>query len=532
MAESSSTETPEPTAAWVSDPHHTIAPSGDIDVDAEEVAADFEVADREAEGEDVRKTVSRGMLWNLLAAGVVELATLVQFLILPVFITPEQRGNYAIAASVAFLVIQVRDFSTGLKYIQDRTRPRDEAFNIAFSLEAVMAAVAMVAFAVAAPLLGLAYGDSQLTLLVLAIAPLGFGGVVGLPEYHMVRNMDFRSRFWRMSVAQLAGVAATIAAAANGWGVWSLVVGQPVMMVVALFTLWPGQGLRPRLMWNRPAFREYFDYGWPIWAASIFIFLFLFIATQAITIMFGVAVVGFFSVAWRIVELQYRLNLKSTLALYPAVVNRRGDLASQARLFKVSNKIMMAISAPVGVVLIAFSPGLVSIWKPDWAAVVPFMQAVGVFFVVGTLAFDWDVYYRARGETKPMTKLTGALDLTLPFFLGLLLVMGVPGIYLSIMLIGVWLYVVRSHYARKLLGRVSALRSAWTLVLSAGVTGAAGWGVTYALGGGLPATAVGIACFGVLYLASLFLVQRRLVMFALGSLLGRETGGLAALVGD
>lgn len=517
---------------WIADPHHEVVPSGDPDVDAEEYAADYEVADREAEGENVSTTVSRGMLWNMLAASLVEVATLVQFLVLPVFITPEERGNYAIAAAVAFLALQLRDFSTGLKYIQDRTRPRADAFNIAFSLELLLALGGTVVIAACAPILGAAYGDSQLTWLVLAMAPLGLGALVGLPEYHMVRNMDFRSRFWRLSIAQLSSVVATVWAAATGWGVWALVIGFPVQMVVALFTLWPGQKLRPRLVWDRKAYREYFAFGWPIWLASIFIFLFLFLATNAITILFGVTVVGFFSVAWRIVELQYRLNLKSTLALYPAVVNRRGDIMSQARLFVVSNKIMMAISAPVGVVLVFFSRDLVLLWKPDWGPVVPFMQAVGAFFVLGTLAFDWDVFYRARGETKPMSKLTGALDLTLPVFLLILVVMGVPGIYLSIVLIGAWLYFVRSYYARKLLGKVSAVRATWLTVVAAFGTGTAGWLVSVALGGGLGPAVVGLAVFVVLYAGALALVERKLVMFALGALLGRETGGLRALVGD
>lgn len=529
MAESAS----EPRAEdWIADPHHEVVPSGDPDVDAEEIAVDFEVADRAAEGENVSTTVSRGMLWNMLAAGIVEVATLVQFLILPVFITPEQRGNYAIAAAVAFLALQLRDFSTGLKYIQDRKRPREQAFNVAFSLELLLAGAGTVVIAACAPILGAAYGDSELTWLVLAMAPLGLGALVGLPEYHMVRNMAFRSRFWRLSIAQLSSVVATIWAAANGWGVWALVIGFPVQMVVALFTLWPGQKLRPRFVWDMPAYREYFAYGWPIWLASIFIFLFLFLATNVITILFGVAVVGFFSVAWRIVELQYRLNLKSTLALYPAVVNRRGDIASQARLFVVSNKIMMAISAPVGVVLVFFSRDLVLLWKPDWGPVVPFMQAVGAFFVLGTLAFDWDVFYRARGETKPMSKLTGALDLTLPVFLLIVLVMGVPGIYVSIVLIGAWLYVVRSYYARKLLGKVSAIRASWLIVVAAFVTGAAGWLVTLALGGGFGPAIVGLGAFAILFAGSLALVERRLVGFAIGALLGRETGGLRALVGD
>ena len=518
---------------WIADTHHEVVPSGDPDVDAMEVVADFEAADRAAEGENVSTTVSRGMLWNMVSAGTVEVATLVQFLILPVFITPEERGNYAIAAAVAFLALQLRDFSTGLKYIQDRKRPREEAFNIAFSLELMLALGGTIVIAACAPILGAAYGDSELTWLVLAMAPLGLGALVGLPEYHMVRNMDFRSRFWRLGVAQLSGVVATIWAAVAGWGVWALVIGFPVQMVVGLVTLWPGQKLRPRFVWDKPAYREYFAYGWPVWLASIFIFVFLFLTTNVITILFGVAIVGFFSVAWRIVELQYRLNLKSTLALYPAVVNRRGDIESQKRLFVVSNKIMMAISAPVGVVLVYFSRDLVTFWKPDWAPVVPFMQSVGAFFVFGTLAFDWDVFYRARGETRPMSKLTGALDLTLPAFLAIVWVMGVPGIYVSIVLIGVWLYVVRSYYIRKLLGKVSAVRCTWPIVVAAFGTGAIGWLVTQALGGGLwPAAVAGLAVAMVLYLGVFALIERKLVTFTVGSLLGRSTGGLQALVGD
>lgn len=484
----------------------------------------------EHDSSPIHTKVSRGVGWNMLAGVVIEAATLTQFLILPMFLSPDDYGIYGLAAGIAFVGFMLRDFSLGMKFIQDREQERQHAFDTAFTLEMLLGAAGFVFVALAAPVAGLAYGNPEVFWIVLAMAPFAFAGALALPSFVLIRDLRFAVSAVRTIIQQVVTLAATLLAAWAGLGTWAIVIGMPVNMVMLAVTLWPIVHIRPHFVWDREAFRKYMKFGWPLWAGSLCLAAFYLIALNAVMALFGLAIAGFFQRVWRLIEFSYRLNMRSQAALYPAVCRVGTERERLRRVFTVVNRSMMLVSAPVGIVLMLFSPDLVTIWPGDWQGVAPMFQAVGTFFIFGTLAFDYDVYYRAEGNTMPLFVIQGWLLAFLPGFLALVWQFGETGLYAAIVLVGIYIYLIRSHFARKLLGPVSALRASWKEICAAIVAGGIGYAVSVVLGGGLVPGIAGIAVMGVIYLGTMVVVEWPLVGFLLTAVRGGQTGGLAALV--
>ena len=489
----------------------------------------------EAAGEEpdpeLATAVSRGAGLTALATLVTEGTTLVQFFVLPVFLRPAQLGLFALASGLALLMVQFRDFSLGMKLVQDKEYSREHAFNVAFTMELVLGVGGAVLIAATSPLLGAAFHNGELTRLVLALTPMAFAPLLSLPDFLLVRDMRFGTRLVINSVANLLGLTAAIGGAAVlNMGPFCIVAGQLTTMAALGLMLYPTARIRPKLVWDRGATRTFVGFGWPLWLASILQAVFYQGAISTVSAMLSFAVAGFFYRVWGFVNLSYRLNVQATIALYAAVCRVGEDRDRLRRAHVATNRIMMLWAAPLCMLLVFFAPDLVLVWSAGWHRAAPFFQAVGVFFVFGTLGFDWEIYYRARGNTKPFFILALYLLASLPVFILMVWAWGDSGVIAWILVISVAVFLVRTVYATKLLGWTNLFVGCWRELAGAAVSAAAGYGVRTLLGGGLGPALAGMVVMGLLYLASLGVLNRRLLGFLADALRGRPTGGLTALL--
>jgi O-antigen/teichoic acid export membrane protein len=89
--------------------------------------------------------------------------------------------------------------------------------------------------------------------------------------------------------------------------------------------------------------------------------------------------------------------------LYPAIcaVRDRTDLLFET--FVKTNRLSLMWAVPFGVGVALFADDLVAFAIGErWRDAVPLLQAFGVIAALAHLGFNWDGYFRARGETRPM----------------------------------------------------------------------------------------------------------------------------------
>ncbi|MCC7077496.1 MAG: oligosaccharide flippase family protein [Acidimicrobiia bacterium] len=509
---------------------------GAEDVAERIVAEDLRLEDKG----DLAKRTSRGAGWSLMSSIVVQSSFVVQAFVLPFFLSPADYALWALAYVVAFIGIQMRDLSLGMKVVQDKDRSREDAFRVAFTLESMLGAGGALVIAAFAPILGLVHGSTTLTVLVLALAPSAFGGTIALPQWMLMRDMRFAARGIALALSTMISIACTLWAAISGWGVWSIVVSIYVSQVMLLVLLWPIARIRPGFKWDRQAFRQYLDFGWPLWAASLTLGFFNFVVVNALAMLFDAQVVGYYQRVWTLIGASWLVTMQMASALYPAVVRVGLQAETLRRVYVVVNRLIMTMMTPIAFTLAFFGAALATVWGPEWADFGPYVQVTATFFVFGSLAIDWENYYRAKGNTRPMFIVYLLLVAFLPVFLGAVLLLGEAGIWVAIALVSIYLYIARSHFAQKLLGRVSVLIAVWQQLVTAGLVFGAAWLVAsaldmsswslFGLGGEVTFGILGAVIGWTIYVPFVLLTQRRLARFVFNAVRGKPTGGLRSLL--
>jgi PST family polysaccharide transporter len=172
---------------------------------------------------ELGRTGARGAAW-LLAAQTANFATnFIAIVVLARFLSPETFGIMAMAATVSNLIMLFRDFGFSAPVLTYRELSQGQLSglywaNLAFGLLLTLVTVAV------APGVAWFYGQPILTV-VLSVLAVGFLiATTGVVQSALLRReLRFRALAAIQIGASLVAMATGIAAAAAGWGIWSLV---------------------------------------------------------------------------------------------------------------------------------------------------------------------------------------------------------------------------------------------------------------------------------------------------------------------
>jgi O-antigen/teichoic acid export membrane protein len=208
--------------------------------------------------------------------------------------------------------------------------------------------------------------------------------------------------------------------------------------------------------------RAYTSFSWPvlIYTGSAVVL------GQAIylagTRLVGLAGVGAIALAATIAQFTDRLDTVLTQTLYPVICSVRDRTDLLAESFVKSNRLTLMWGLPFGVAVSLFAGDLVSyVIGEQWRYAVGLLQVVGLVAATHHIAFNWDAFYRARGETRPLAFAgLAAIGLTLGLAIPLMAVGGLIG-YAVGMAAGQLVYTaVRAHLVRRLFPGFRLLRHA------------------------------------------------------------------------
>jgi O-antigen/teichoic acid export membrane protein len=144
-------------------------------------------------------------------------------------------------------------------------------------------------------------------------------------------------------------------------------------------------------------------FSWPLFVAAASS---LVIAQSSILVgekELGLAGAGIITLAATISSYVNRVDEIVTQTLYPAIcaVRDRVDLLFEA--FVKSNRLALMWGLPFGIGLALFASDLVHFGIGErWEAGIGLIQAFGVIAAINHVGFNWDAFYRARGETRPI----------------------------------------------------------------------------------------------------------------------------------
>jgi O-antigen/teichoic acid export membrane protein len=403
-------------------------------------------------GRALRHHAARGTLVNAAYMIGVSALGLVKGFIMAGFLTRADYGLFGVLMVSLGTLQWLKQVGIGDKYVQQDEEDQEVAFQKAFTMEAFVTAGLVVLMLAVLPLVAVIYNAPKAIIPGLAVIATVPAGLFQMPINVHYRRMDFLRQRILQSIEPVVGFVVSIALAIAGAGYWALILGILVgMWAAALGAVWRSP-FRLRLRYAPGTLRSYFSFSWPLFIAM---FASMVIAQGSVLMTnahLGLAGAGVITLAAVVTQFTQRVDYMITGSLYPAIcaVKDRLDLLQES--FVKSNRLALMWGMPFGFGLTLFASDLVHFGLgEEWRPAVVVLQVYGVTAALGMVGFNWDAYFRAVGNTRPIAIDSVAAAVV---FLGsgipLLIAFGLPGFAAAVAIQAVVDMALRAWYLGRL----------------------------------------------------------------------------------
>ena len=408
----------------------------------------------------LRTRAARGVLVNTGFTVAISAMTLVRGFALAAFLTATDYGVWGTVLVVYMAVVLLKQVGISDKYVQQDEPDQELAFQRAFTLEVLFSGAAMAAVVVAAPLVALVYGDSRLLLATLSFAAVLPTSALQLPIVAYYRSMQYGRQAVLQAIEPVVTTLVSLGLAIAGAGYWALfgglIAGSWASAAVAV-------AVSPyALAWryDRETLNRYWRFSWPLFLSAAGSVIMALVGLVAANVHLGLAGAGVLTLSANISGFTQRVDYLVTGTLYPAICAAADRLDVLRESFLKSNRLALMWAMPFGVGLTLFAADLVAfvLGPGRWGAAVVLLQLYGVVAALGQLGFNWDAYFRARGETRPIAVTTlASAAVFVATAIPLLFVDGLRGFGIGVGVQMVVSVTLRFVYLRRLFGGLDVL---------------------------------------------------------------------------
>jgi PST family polysaccharide transporter len=354
-------------------------------------------------GPDLRAQTARGTVVN--AAFMVALSGLglVQGVIVARLLPTDAYGLWGLLMAAFMTLIMLGSVGIDDKYVQQDDSDQQRAFEIAFTIQMMLAPVFLVVLLVGMPLFAIVYGKSDILVPGLVLAAAIPAMAFQMPLWTHYRRMDFLRQRTLQAIDPVATFVITVVLALAGLELWALVIGALAGTWIASLAIASTSPYPLRLRFDRGELREYRRFSWPLFVGAITTVLLIQGPVIVGSRVLGVTAVAGIALANSIAMFTTRADDLVTTSMYPAVcrVKDRADLLFEA--FWKSNRLALLWATPLGVAAALFAGDFVHhVIGEKWRFAVPLIAAYGLTAVVNQIAFNWTAFFRARGDTRPI----------------------------------------------------------------------------------------------------------------------------------
>jgi O-antigen/teichoic acid export membrane protein len=399
-----------------------------------------------------RRATARGTVIN--SAFQIGLGSLnfLKSLIAAGLLTAADYGVWGALFLAVGLIVAIKTTGVSDKFIQQQEGDQVEAFQKAFTLEALSSLLLMALMLALAPLLALAYGEEELLAPGLAIAAIIPAFALQAPIWIHYRNMDFLRQRLLSATDPLTSFVVTIALAYAGLGYWSLILGFIAGAWAAALAAVLTSPYPLRFRYDPGTMREYFTFSWPLVIAGASGLLIGQLSVFFGDLALGLAGAGAITLAATFSAYADRVDTVITQTIYPAVCRVAHDRALLFEAFTKSNRLTLMWGMPFGVALTLFASDLVHFGIGDqWEEAIVLLQVFGLTAAFNHIGFNWTAFYRATGQTRPIARVVAMTTVTFCLTaLPLLLLFDLPGFAAGMALVTVVTLVLRARYVSRL----------------------------------------------------------------------------------
>ncbi len=410
--------------------------------------------------ESLRNRTARGTVVNgLFTVGVYSLG-LVRGFVVAALLSVADYGLWGVVVITLSTLLWLKQVGIGDKYIQQSEAEQEAAFQKAFTVELLCTGLLLALVLLVIPLMALVYAQPRIVAPALVLALALPASALQSPLWVYYRRMDFVRQRKLQAVDPLTVFVVTVALAVGGAGYWSLVIGTTAGAWAGAVVALRAAPYRLALRRDPGTLREYVSFSWPILVAGS---TGVILAQSSVLVgeqVLGLAGVGIILLAATITDYTNRVDAIVTETLYPAICAVRDRTALLEESFVKSNRLALMWGVPFGIGLTLFAPDLVQFaLGTRWRAGTTLLQAFGAIAAVSHVGFNWDAFYRARGDTKPLAVSSAITILVfLTTAIPLLIAYHLDGLAVGMAITIVVSLTIRWIYLRRLFPRLRMLR--------------------------------------------------------------------------
>ena len=354
-------------------------------------------------GRSLRQHAARGTLIN--SAFMVALTSLgfIKGFVLAGFLMRSDYGIWGITIITLQIVSRLQAAVISDKYVQQDEEDQEAAFQKAFSLSLMLSGLCLVGSAIVLPLFAWIYGEWKIVLPGAVLALNYLTGPFQMPIWFHYRRMEFMRQRTLQAIDPITSFVVTIGLAIAGAGYWSIFIGAVVGAYLTSIAAYTQRPYPFRWRWDKGTLKEYWQFSGPLIIAAMAGLAIAQGSMLATETHLGLAGAGALTLAVTITQYTDRLDGLVTGTLYPAIVAVKARTEILYESFVKSNRIALMWAMPFGIGLSLFCGDLVEFALGErWEPALPLLQMFGVIAAVGHIGFNWDAYFRAQGNTKPM----------------------------------------------------------------------------------------------------------------------------------
>jgi O-antigen/teichoic acid export membrane protein len=349
----------------------------------------------------LRRHTARGTIVNAVFLTGVSSLGFLKGLVVAAFLTRTDYGVWGILLVGLGTLAWLKEVGISDKYVQQAEGDQRLAFQKALTLELMFSGALFALMLAVVPLLALIYDQIVAPGLVLTLIVPAISFQIPLAVFY--RRMEFVRQRTLQAFDPIVAFVLTVGLAVAGAGYWSFVIGAVAGAWAAALAAWRACPYPLRLRYERGTALQYVGFSWPLLAASLGGMI---VAQGGILIgnaYVGLAGVGAIALAANIIQLAQRVDAIVTGTLYPAIcaVRERTDLLFES--FVKSNRLAVMWGMPFGLAVALFAGDLIEFGIGErWRPALFLLQVFGLAAAINQVGFNWDAYFRARGDTRPI----------------------------------------------------------------------------------------------------------------------------------
>jgi O-antigen/teichoic acid export membrane protein len=355
---------------------------------------------------------SRGALWIAAGTWMQRGVAVVVLLVLARYLNPRELGVLSLATLLSFLFLAITELGYLNALIYQRRRVH-EAAETTLAVTVLLTPACCFFLLLGAPWITSFFGTSEATTVLRIYAVfLPFSALAQVVEAELTRRLAFSRRFVA-TVPSVIGGAITVILAVQGFGIWSLVVGdafRETFRCVLAFLVLP-ERFRPR--WHGDLAREMW-----VFARGSFAGTWLDNALQnadylLVVKLLGPTALGLYTLAFRVAILPFVVVTQVVVGvMFPALVQVSDDRDRLNDGFEISFRLGTAAVVLFGGGVTALAPHL-AILGDDWRAAAATAQLLGVYVCLRSAAFMATPVVQALGRPGAVAVLRGIWTLLL-----------------------------------------------------------------------------------------------------------------------